>query len=180
MSCLRDHGNVKPEAGRLSSYIAEERGDSALCIHGLWEYTSNAFIGVARPDHTDLFSCEWMTSSQPCISPFLPIYIGVNKIPKALGTTEAYELFEKLRADVEYHPEYREEITRYWSVFEIQTIEESYLVEKEATPLADNGKIEEARELLTSFVQKKCDEAMTNCQKMLEYLGKLPLIGKRT
>jgi hypothetical protein len=178
MKCLRDHGNVKPEDGRLSSYIAEERGDSALCCHGLWEYTSNAFIGVARPDYTDLFSCEWMTSSQPCISPFLPIYIGVNKIPQALATTEAYELFEKLRAAVEYRPEYREEITRHWSVFEIQAIEESYLLEREAAPLADDGKVEDARALLTLFVQKKCDEAMAACEKMLELLGNLPLLGK--
>jgi hypothetical protein len=178
MKCLRDHGNVKPEDGRLSSYIAEERGDSALCCHGLWEYTSNAFIGIARPDHTDLFSCEWMTSSQPCISPFLPVYIGVNKIPEALGTTRAYELFEKLRFAVEYHPEYREEITRYWSVFEIQAIEESYLLEKEATALVDKGQAAEAREMLTVFVQRKCDESMTACDEMLEFLSGLPVLGK--
>ena len=178
MACLRDHGNVKPEDGRLSTYISEERGDSALCCHGLWEYTSNAFIGVARPDHTDLFSCEWMTSSQPCISPFLPIYIGVNKIPKALGTTEAYELFEKLRAAVEYHPEYHEEITRHWSVFEIQAIEESFLLENEAAPLVDKGKVTEAKELLTVFVQKKCDQSMADCEKMLEFLSGLPILGK--
>jgi hypothetical protein len=70
----------------ISPSSQEERGDSALCIHSLWEYTSNAFIGIARPDHTDLFSCEWITSSQPCISPFLPVYIGVNEIPKAMTT----------------------------------------------------------------------------------------------
>jgi hypothetical protein len=178
MKCLRDHGNVKPEEGTLSSYIAEERGDSALCIHGLWEYTSNAFIGIARPDHTDLFSCEWMTSSQPCISPFLPIYISVNKIPEALGTTEAYELFEKLRAAVDYHPEYRDDVTQHWSVFEIHAIEESYLLEKDAAALADKGKVAEAREMLTSFVQEKCEQSMTECEKMLDFLNGLPVLGR--
>jgi hypothetical protein len=180
MKCLRDHGNVRPEDGKLSSYISEERGDSALCCHGLWEYTSNAFIGIARPDHTDLFSCEWMTSSQPCISPFLPIYIGINKAPEALSTTRAYELFEKLRFAVEYHPEYREEITHYWSVFEIQAIEESYLLEGKVAPLVDKGQAAEAREMLTVFVQKKCDESMTACEKMLEFLSGLPVLGKWT
>jgi hypothetical protein len=177
MKCLRDHGNVKPEDGRLGSYISEERGDSALCIHGLGEYTSSAFIGVARPDHTDLFSCEWMTSSQPCISPFLPVYIGVNKIPGALGTTEAFKLFEKLRAAVEFHPECREEITRYWSVFEIQSIEQSSLLEKDAVALVEKGKIPDVRELLTAFVQKKCDEAMTMCKKMLDTLIDMPVMS---
>ncbi len=180
MKCLRDHGNVKPEEGRLSSYLAEERGDSALCCHGLWEYTSNAFIGVARPDHTGLLSCEWITSSQPCICPFLPVYIGVNNIPKALGTTEAFELFEQLRAAVEYHPEYREDITRYWSVFEIQAIEESYMLERDVAAFAEKGKVTEARELLTTFVQKNCDESMATCGKMLDVLNSLPVLGKGT
>jgi hypothetical protein len=178
MKCLRDHGNVKPEDGRLSSYISEERGDSALCCHGLLEYTSAAFIGVSRRDHTDLFSCEWITSSQPCISPFLPVYIGVNKIPNALSTTDSFKLFEKLGAAVEYHPEYREDVTRHWSVFEIQAIEESGLVEKEAAALAEKGKIAEAREKLTAFVQKKCDESMSTGKKMLDILDSLPVIGK--
>lgn len=179
MKCLRDHGNVKPEDGRLSAYISEERGDSALCCHGLWEYTSNAFIGVSRPDHADLFTCEWMTSSQPCISPFLPVYIGVNEIPEALSTTRAYELFEQLRLSVEQHPDYRDDITQKWSVFEIQTIEQSYLLEKDVTALADKGKDDEARQLLTEFVQKKCDEAMASCENMLKFLGDLPTLGKK-
>ena len=56
MKCLRDYGNVTPEEGRLSCYLAEERGHVALCAHGVFEYTTNAFFGVARPDHTNLFS----------------------------------------------------------------------------------------------------------------------------
>jgi hypothetical protein len=177
MKCLRDHGNVNPEECRLSSYISEDRGDSALCCHGLWEYTSNAFINVSRPDHTNLFSCTWITPSQPCISPFLPIFIGVNNLPKALSTTEAYAIFEKLRAAIEYHPKQRDDITRHWSVFEIQAIEESYLLERNAAALADKGKTTEARELLTVFVQKKCDEAMVACKKILQLIDSLPISG---
>jgi hypothetical protein len=149
-----------------------------LCCHGLWEYTSNAFTGIARPDHADLFSGEWMTSSQPCISPFLPVYIGVNKLPEALSTTRAYELFEKLRFAVEYHPEYREEITSHGSVFGIQAIEESCLLEGKVAPLADKGQVAEGRELLTAFFQRKCDESMVKCEKMLDALNGLPVPGE--
>ena len=179
MKCLRDHGNIKPEEGRLSSYISEDRGDSALCCHGLWEYTSNAFVNVSRPDHTDLFSCTWITPSQPCISPYLPVFIGINSLPKALGTTDAYQLFEKLRAAVEYHPEKRENITRHWSVFEIQAIEESASLERNAAALADKGNIVEARALLTSFVQSKCDGAMATCEKMLDALNSMPIFDEK-
>ena len=177
MKCLRDHGNVSPEDGRLSAYIAEERGDSALCCHGLWEYTSNAFINVSRPEHTDLLSCCWMTSGMPCISPFLPLFIGSTEIPEALSTTQAYELFEELRLAVEYHPDLRDTITRHWSIFEIQAFEQSFLLEKEVSALVEKGKVLEARERLTRFVQTKCDEAMDKCKKMLGSMRTLPLLG---
>jgi hypothetical protein len=175
MSCFRDHGNLSPEEGRMSCYVPEERGQGALCIHGIVEYTSNAYFSVARPDHTDLFSCLWMTPGQPCISPFLPVYIGINDVPEALGTTEGNVLFEKLKLAVEWHPEYRDDITQYWTVFEVQTIEESYGVEHEAAQAADAGHEEEARELLTEFVQTKCDEAMAAGQEMLDFLNGLPM-----
>jgi hypothetical protein len=179
MKCLRDHGNVTPEEGRSSCYLAEERGQSALCVHGQFEYTTNAFFGIARPDHTSLFSCEWITPSQPCMSPFLPVYIGINELPEALATTEAFDLFEKLRAILEYHPEYRNDITKYWSTFEIRAIEESYLVESNAAKLADQGDVGGARGLLTDFVAHKCSEALKACQQMLDTLNGLPILGKQ-
>ncbi|HSW57616.1 MAG TPA: hypothetical protein VLH15_04390 [Dehalococcoidales bacterium] len=177
MHCLRDHGNIKPEESRLSPYISEDRGDSALCCHGSWQYTSNAFINVSRPDHTDLFSCTWITPGQPCIAPFLPVFIGINILPKALGTTEAFQLFEKLRAAIEYHPKHRDDITLYWSAFEIQAIEESSILEKQASALADKGNTAEARGLLTAFVQNKCDQAMAAAENILKSVNDLPVLG---
>jgi hypothetical protein len=178
MKCLRDHGNINPRDGSYSCYVPEERGQGALCCHGLWEYTVAAYFGVTRTEYTDLLTCEWITPNQPCISPFLPVYIGVNRIPKALDTTDAYELFEKLRAAVENHPEYRDEVTRRWSVFEIQAIEESCLLEKAAITLIEKRQTTEVREMLTVFVQKKYDEAMATCEKILEFLNNLPVLDK--
>ncbi len=178
MKCLRDHGNISPGEERLSCYVPEERGQGALCAHGVFEYTTNAFFGVVKTHHTDLFSCEWMTPSQPCMSPFLPIYIGINEVPKALATTQAFDLFEKLRAALEYHPEYRDEVTQHWSAFEIRTIEESYLVEGKAAQLADRGNIDEARSLLTDFVTQKSNQAIAAGQQMLDFLNGLPILGK--
>jgi hypothetical protein len=179
MKCLRDHGNINPREGSFSCYVPEERGQGALCTHGIWDYTTNAFFGVARTEHTDLFSCEWMTPSQPCISPFLPVYIGINEVPKALGTTEAFDLFEKLRAELDYHPEYRDDITEYWTSFEIRTIEESSLVEVKAAQLADRGNVNGARSLLTEFVARKSNEAVAAGRQMLDFLDGLPILNKR-
>jgi hypothetical protein len=119
-----------------------------------------------------------MTPSQPCISPFLPVYIGINEVPKALATTQAFDLFEKLRAALEYHPEYRDDVTKYWSAFEIRTIEESYLVEGKAAQLTDRGNIDEARSLLTDFVTQKSNQAIAAGQQMLDFLNGLPILGK--
>jgi hypothetical protein len=177
MSCFRDHGNIPPEEGKMSVFVPEERGKGALCNHGETEYTCNAFFGVARADHTDLFSCEWFAFGQPCVSPFLPIYIGINKLPKAMTTRESFDLYDKLRLAVEWHPEYRADITRYWTVFEIQAIEQSHTLEHEAAQLADGGDVEGARKLLTEFVEQKCDEAMAAGQNILDFLNNLPLLG---
>jgi len=163
----------------MSCYVPEERGQGALCTHGMFEYTTNAFFGVARADHTDLFSCEWMTPSQPCMSPFLPIYIGINEVPKVLGTTEAFDLFEKLRAVLEYHPEYRDDITQHWAAFEIRTIEESYLMEGKVAKLADDGNVKGARSLLTEFAAQKSNEAMAAGRQILDFLNSLPILEKK-
>ena len=179
MKCLRDHGNINPRDGRFSCYVPEERGQGALCIHGSWEYTTNAYVGITRTEYTDLFTCEWITPNQPCISPFLPVYIGINELPKALGTTEGCELFEKLRAQMDYHPEYRDEITQHWTGFEIRTIEESTLAEAKAAKLADGGDKAGARNVLTEFVAQKCNEAMEGCRQMLDFLNDLPILGKK-
>ncbi len=178
MKCFRDHGNINPREGSFSSYVPEERGQGALCCHGLWEYTTNAYFGIARTEYTDLFTCEWITPNQPCISPFLPVYIGINELPKALATTEACELFEKLRARMGYHSAYRDDITQYWTSFEIRTFEESTLVEAKAAKLVDGGDKNGARNILTEFVARKTNESMTACQKMLDSLNDLPILPK--
>ena len=112
------------------------------------------------------------------MSPFLPVYIGISELPKALATTEAFDRFEKLRAILEYHPEYRDDITGYWSAFEIRTIEERYLVERNAAKLAEAGDIGGARGLLTDFVAQRSNAALEACQQMLDILNGLPVLGK--
>jgi hypothetical protein len=178
MQCLRDHGNINPREGKNSCYVPEERGQGALCCHGLWEYTTNAYFGISRTEYTDLFTCEWITPNQPCISPFLPIYIGINELPRSWSTSEGFDHFERLRAQMDFHPEYRDRITEYWTGFEIRTIEESTLAEARADKLADAGDKNGARTVLTEFVTEKSNEAMTDCQTMLDFLDDLPILEK--
>jgi dipeptidase len=177
MSVWRDHGNISPQEMRMSCYVPEERGVESVCQHGILERTGYALINVSRPDHTNLLSCHWTTCNSPCISPYLPFYIGINEVPEiASGPGNPLgEVFAELRLAVERHPEYWDEITQYWTVWEIQTIEESYGVEQEAAHLWDDGDEAEARDVLTEFVEEKCEEALEIGEDMLDFLNGLPM-----
>jgi dipeptidase len=114
----------------------------------------------------------WFTFGQPCISPFLPFYIGINEVPQ-IASTRANPLarvFEDLRLALEYHPEYMADINRYFTVFEQQTIEQSKELENDVKQLNDNGKETEARAQLTEFVARKCDEALSIGSEWLKFL----------
>jgi hypothetical protein len=80
---------------------------------------------------------------------------------------------------MDFHPEYRDDITESWTGFEIRAIEESTLAEAKAAQLADKGDKQAARAALTEFVARKCDEAMATCQKMLDFFNDLPVLQKK-
>jgi dipeptidase len=180
MSVWRDHGNISPEEQRNSCYVPEERGALTVCCHGSAHRTAKCVISLSVERHTNLLSCLWMTFGQPCISPFLPFYIGINEAPQIASTraNPLAQVFENLRKAIEYHPEYRAEITRYFTVFEQQTIDQAELLEVDVHKLADSGRDTEARAKLTGFVTKKCDEAMSMGNLWIEFLKGLPLFSK--
>ncbi len=177
MSIFRDHGDLSPAEGRLSSYVPEERGKKAVCIHGMVWYTKSAAICSLVEDHTNLFSCLWMTFGQPCLAPFLPVYIGVNSVPEGIDATSnpVARVFEDLRLALEFRPAYAEKIRKFWTVFEIQTIEQSYKVESAAGVPAAKGDVAGARALLTDFVNQKWAEATSLGKQWVQTLQDLPL-----
>ncbi len=178
MSCFRDHGNLSPEEGRLSIKVPEERGKFTVCSHGLAVYSAHAHICLVREDHTDLLSCLWNTFGQPCISPFLPFYIGIDEVPEAMRTNAAAKIFDQLRLAVEYHPEYRDQITHFWKVFDIHSIEESSALEVEVAALAINSQKGEARKQLTDFVAARCTQALSTASQLLSEIEGLPRLRK--
>ncbi len=181
MNVWRDHGNISPEDQKKSCYVQEENGAMSVCCHGSVHYTAKCHLSVTVEHCTDLLSCLWFTFGQPCIAPFLPFYIGINEVPQIAGTRRnpLAEVFENLRTVVEYHPEYRSEITRFFAVFEQQTIAQSELLEVEVSNLAVEGKLAEARTRLTEFVAAKCEEAKRMGSAWLEFLNSLPISSQK-
>jgi hypothetical protein len=179
MNCFRDHGDVSPEDGRLTvGGVPSRIRGSTICSHGLSIYSAHAHICAVIPEYTDLLSCLWLTFGQPCISPFLPIYIGITEVPEAIRMNTAAQLFEQLRLEVEYHPEYRGEITHFWKIFEIQTVEESLVLHTDVARLAGSEKQNEARKRLTDFVEKKCTKALSEASRILKDIQGLPRLKK--
>jgi dipeptidase len=178
MNCFRDHGDLSPEEGRMSSYVPEERGKKTICVHSMLKYSARAHICLVTAEHTEFFSCLWTTFGQPCLCPFLPCYISINTVPEAMRTNTAARTFERLHQSLEYHPEYRAEITSYWKMFDIQSIEESSLLETEAVTLLGTGKQDEARKRLTDFVENRCNQALSTASQILNDLESLPRIKK--
>jgi len=179
MSIFRDHGALTPEEARMSSYTPETMRPDAVCCHGSITQTLSAQVVNPEVTDTGLLSCAWVTQSQPCSSPYLPFYVGITEVPEEFSTTTASEIFDDLRLALEYHPEYRDKITYYWTVFEIQTIEETLPLEAKVLALAKDKKVDEARKLLTEFVKSKCDEALAAARAMLGELKSLPICVER-
>jgi len=177
MSIFRDHGSLPPAESRMSNYVPEERGREAVCIHGLNYYTKCATICNVVEDHTDLFSCLWITFGQPCLSPFLPVYIGVNALPEDITeeSNPVAKIFEDLRLEMEFHPDCAEKVKQYWTVFEIQTIEESNKTERKAVALVDEGDLAGARAILTEFVAKKWAAGASLGRQWLNKIQELPM-----
>jgi hypothetical protein len=177
MSIFRDHGDLDPEKGRLSNYVPEERGQEVICCHGMVYYTKAAVICNVVENHTDLFSSMWMTFGQPCLSPFLPIYIGVHSVPEDITVkgNPVAQVFEDLRLALEYRPDYAEKIKHYWMIFEFQTIEQANKIEATARLSLEKGNVDGARSVLTEFVKNKWAEATLLGKQWVDTLKNLPL-----
>jgi hypothetical protein len=76
---------------------------------------------------------------------------------------------------MEFHPEIAEQLKQYWTFFEIQTIEESYKVERSAAALADKGDVAGARALLTEFVARKWAEGVSAGRQWLKKIKEPPM-----
>lgn len=174
MSIFRNHGNITPEEARMSAYTPETTNPDAVCCHGAITQTFSAQVVVPESTDTGLLSSAWVTQNRPCISPYVPFYVGITEVPEAFRTNTASEIFDELRLALEYHPELREKITYHWTVFELQTIEETLPLEAMVVDLVNKKKVKEARKVLTEFVAAKCDKVLADAMAFIKELKSVP------
>jgi dipeptidase len=126
--------------------------------------------------HPALLSCIWSGLGFPLTSPYLPFYMGVDELPRALERGDqpgdfAY-VFDQLYRRVfslsieDGRPVFSVDVARLKMVtdgcraFDGETYRQSVEVESRAAALAAQGRESEARKLLTDFLNARTNAAL--------------------
>jgi hypothetical protein len=185
-SIMRDHGpegqSLEPttKVARQNPISADLTGNYSVCMHGSIMQTNASIIQVPSPEHTHLLSTTWATFGLPCIGPHLPFPIGITEEPDVVTSGDIWQVFVDLNKAVEYHEEYRDTISDYWTTFEFHTMAATRPLEQSVAELVKAGDEAGAVELLNGFVKETCEDAVARAREMTEMLEDLPIVSPST
>lgn len=151
--------------------------DNTICTHGFSMDTRGSGICVATKRYPELLNVIWAALNNPCKTPYIPFYMGTAQIPEEYATPKAYETFEALAMALEEIPKFKQHVRQYWEAFEFQTLREASFLEKKVKELAENGKEDEAKEMLTEFITIKARKAVEDARKITERILQESLIS---
>ncbi len=145
----------------------------SICNHGFSCVTASASVLVARPDVPDELGYMLHCYEQPCLSVFVPFYVGAENVDPDYGTPAVGGKFLTISRlafgswDL-YHPVVRE----VFDPFENHLFGQMEATEKMFMQKAKTGHDEAARRELTYFTREKAMEAShladLALEKMLE------------
>lgn len=161
--CLRDHKH-----GFDQTYLYDDRGNIANWGYNLisaWGYVCE--ISSEQPD---LLSVFWITPNFPPFSPFIPFFMGSNKIPPtfAIGTSNNTDVFQELVRVTGYNIGSADKLQAFWEAFEFETVREMRYVVDDAKTLVKRGDRKGAEELLYKFTEAKCELALAYAQRLIK------------
>ena len=144
-----------------------------ICTTAAWGRpgrTVSAHIVTPHKKYPGYLSVLWWSLDRPCDAPFIPLYIGVTKVPDAISVTtcESSDTFYELCRLLHDNPEYHELASSVWRKFELR--QHRYIVERlhgEVAASIENGDEAEAHRLLTEFVQRQVDEVMDLARRLI-------------
>lgn len=161
-----------------------------ICTHssslGGGATASSAVIHL-RKDVPDMISTVyWGSFASPCTGVFIPYYVSMDPneaVPNGfkVATFEdddpnsAWWRFHHLRKLCEENYVRNGYIAKsVWSDFEKKEDWQKSQLDREVTALIEKGEGKEARDRITKFVRKKCDEAWGLLSYLEDFLKKLP------
>ncbi|WP_019879059.1 C69 family dipeptidase [Succinispira mobilis] len=146
-----------------------------VCGHDLgWGATMATAIMVARPEQPNELGLMLHSYMQPCLSTFVPFYVGLEQVPTAYQTPEAAFAFHgiAMRAFGNYDL-YHDAIRAAFQPYETQLLKDLFYFEEEyKEEMVAKNHPGHAQELLNKFVADKAAQALqaantaeTNMQK---------------
>jgi len=141
--------------------------DGNICTHGYERDSRASGICVLDRQYPRWLSVLWASLNLPCLTPFLPFYIGIREVPFAFTSARAYEIFEDLNLALGKSPSLREAACHFWEAFEYQTLREAVPYEGNVRLSLERKNEAKAEEMLTTFVFARTREALSSAEKML-------------
>ena len=161
--CLRDH-----KTGLDQTYLWDNTGN--ISNWGYDQISRWAYVCEISATHPDLLSIYWTTPNFPPFSPFIPFFIGLNKVPPAFeaGPANKTDVFQNLIRAIGYNMEAADKVQAFWEAFEIETIREMRYVINNAKALVKAGDMKGAEAQLYEFTNSKCELAVTYAQRLFD------------
>jgi len=142
-----------------------------ICDHDLgWGATCSTGIMVARPDIPNELGLMLHGFMQPCLSTFVPFYVGIDSVDPRYSTPLAADKFHDIAMKafgnyLLYHDAVREAFDPY----ENRLLRvEMPKIERRVSDLLKAGEVEAATKLLTEFVAEQCDAALKAADTALD------------
>ncbi|MCF7934796.1 MAG: C69 family dipeptidase [Synergistales bacterium] len=133
----------------------------SICHHGMGGVTASAAILVARPDVPDELGLMLHAFRNPCLSTFVPFYIGANRTPVDYSKPGACAKFLKItKTALGSYNLYHDQVRQAFDPYEKNLWNELPRIEKLFMGMKDAGNLEKGQAYLTTIVEEKCDKVM--------------------
>jgi hypothetical protein len=172
---------------------AATQGADAICknIGASGESIGLTYCGqIVKPSSRlpHLLSCIWSGLGFPLTSPYLPFYIGINGMPEQLSSGDKEESFAFV-FDTLYNLLFQEKtvngqrtlvpntgrlktMIEVWRGFDAASLAQNETIEADVQSLAQEGREDEARTILTNFLRGRSNQAMSEARKWINKWSK--------
>lgn len=176
MALLRDHSDGEiPE----EPFCEEMPSSISICVHYLGERRGNTAASLVADLCSDgsRLPVYWCSLYSPCLSVFLPMFIE-GQVPRVLSIGSAqpsdespWWLFRALERSVRRGDRFDSEAidtTRStWNQLQEELLESAYQIAAEGQELIDSGKRDVASQMLTEYMSRNVNRALSLAREML-------------
>jgi dipeptidase len=141
----------------------------SICHHGMGGVTASAAILVARPDVPDDLGLMLHCFREPCLSTYVPFYVGINRVPSEYTKPQACGKFLQItKTALGSHELYYDAVREAFDPYEEELWDELPAIEEEFMAMIERGNVALAKAWLTEYVNDKGLKALDLADQALE------------